>query len=128
MRRARRDIGLDIAILTSFRFTIDGMTLDELDTTVQDLRSARDHDVFTTKLKQIVTAVGTFQDEPPPDLTGHSIARLRELVDDTVEAIERRIDAGVDRRRTQQHLAGTVYELRRRMEAVEAMLRRRGRV
>ena len=46
-----------------------------------------------------------------------------EIAEETVEAIERRLDSGGDGEKVQQQLAGTVYEVRRRMEAVEVWFR-----
>lgn len=73
---------------------------------------------FTEKLGRIVSALGTIPDSASGELTTADMARLRELVDETVDAIERRIEVGADDQQVQQHLAGTVYEIRRRMEIV----------
>lgn len=99
------------------------MTLAELDTTVQELRLEADRGAFIDKLRQIVTELGAIPDAAPGAITPEGARRLRELVDETVEAIERRIDAQLDGQNVQQQLAGTVYELRRRMEAVNGWIR-----
>jgi hypothetical protein len=46
--------------------------------------------------------------------------RLREIADAVVEDIERRIDRDEDNDSVTQHLASTIYEVRRRMEVIEA--------
>jgi hypothetical protein len=97
--------------------------MSTLDTTVQELRLETHRGAFTAKLAQIVTAIGTVQDAAPEEISSDDIERLRELVNETVDAIERRLDAQLDGQDVQQHLAGTIYELRRRMESVEAWLR-----
>ena len=97
--------------------------LDEIDTAVQELRLAQPQSAFTLKLAQIVSALGAIPDSPPRDITAAAIARLRELADETIEAIEQRIDAGADDDKVQQRLAGTVYEIRKRMEAVYVWFR-----
>ena len=52
------------------------------------------------------------------------MVRLRQLADETVDAVERRIDSGGDGDASQQQLAGTIYEIRRRMETIEMWFRR----
>jgi hypothetical protein len=94
-------------------------TLSEIDTTVQELRLEQHQGAFTHKLGQVVSAIGTIPDLPPGTLSGEAMARVRELVEETVQAVERRIESGGDGDDVQQQLAGTVYEIRRRMEAVE---------
>ena len=64
-------------------------------------------------------------DDPPHGLTTDAMVRLRQLADEAVEAIERRIDSGGDAVPAQQQLAGTVYEIRRRMETIELWFRHR---
>lgn len=51
------------------------------------------------------------------------MVRLRQLADETVDAVERRIDSGGDSDTSQQQLAGTIYEIRRRMESIETWFR-----
>jgi hypothetical protein len=97
--------------------------MNALDTTVQELRLETHRGVFTSKLAQIVTAIGAVQDSAPGEVSSDDIERLRELVDETIEAIEQRLEARLDDQDVQQHLAGTVYELRRRMESVETWFR-----
>jgi chemotaxis regulatin CheY-phosphate phosphatase CheZ len=97
--------------------------LSEIDTTVQELRLAKRHGELTHKLAQVVSAIGAIPDLPPQDFTADAMARLRELADETVEAVERRIDSGGDSGSVQQQLAGTVYEIRRRMEVVDTWFR-----
>jgi hypothetical protein len=94
-----------------------------LDTTVQELRIETRRGAFTAKLGQIVTALGGVPDSAAGEVSAEDVRRLRELVDETVEAIERRIDAQLDDQNVQQHLAGTIYEIRRRMEAIEVWFR-----
>jgi hypothetical protein len=97
--------------------------LGELDTTVQELRLAKRHSEFTHKLAHVVTAIGAIPDLPPQDFTDGAMARLRELADEAVDAIERRIDSDAEGGGVPQQLAGTVYEIRRRMEVVETWFR-----
>ena len=99
--------------------------LEAIDTTVQELRVETHRHAFTKKLAHVVTALGELPDSPPHAFNAAGMVRLRELVEEVVEAIERRIDSGGDDQDTQQHLAGTVYEVRRRMEAVEVWIRHR---
>ena len=102
---------------------IDLMTmpsvLGEIDRAVQELRSEQHQGPFTQKLGHVVTAFGAIPDSPPRGFTADAMVRLRELADETVEAIEQRLDSGGDGNKVQQKLAGTVYEVRKRMEAVE---------
>jgi hypothetical protein len=93
-------------------------TLNEIDTAVQELRLEQRRSEFTHKLAYVVGAIGAIPDSAPEEFTADAMARLRELADETVEAIERRIEAGGDAEHVQR-LAGTVYAIRRRMEAVE---------
>jgi len=93
--------------------------MNALDTTVQELRLETHQRAFTDKLAQIVTAIGTVQDSRSNEVTSADIERLRQLVNDTIVAIEQRLETRLDDQDVQQHLAGTVYELRRRMESVE---------
>ena len=93
--------------------------LSDIEATVQELQLEQTQSAFTHKLAHLVTAFGAIPDSWPHDFTADAIVRLRELADETVEAIEQRIDAGGDGEKVQQRLAGTVYEVRKRMEAVE---------
>jgi len=96
--------------------------LADIDTTVQELRREENASAFTHKLARVVSAIGAIADLPPQEVTAEAMVRLRELADETVEAIEGRIDTAGDIH-TQQRLAGTVYEIRRRMEVVETWFR-----
>jgi hypothetical protein len=98
-------------------------TLEDLDTAVQELRAEEDRSAFTHKLGHIVGVLGTIPDWPKGQLTPAQMERLRALADETVDAIERRIDSADDDDEVQQRLAGTVYEVRKRMEAVEIWFR-----
>jgi len=98
--------------------------LSAIDTTVQELRLEQERDAFIHKLAAIVSAIGTIPDSLPSRFTPDDMARLRALADETVEAIERRIDTGRDEEAARQRLAGTVYEFLKRMEAVELWFRR----
>lgn len=93
--------------------------LDDLNTTVQELQLEQHRSAFTHKLAHIVGTIGAIPGLPPHGFTADAMVRLREITEETVEAIERRIASGDDGERVQQQLAGTVYEIRRRMEAVE---------
>jgi hypothetical protein len=97
--------------------------LSEIDATVQELRTEQHLRAFTSKLSHVVSAIGAIPDSRPRGFTAETVLRLRELVEETVEAVERRIDSGGDGEKVQQQLAGTVYEIRRRMEAVETWVR-----
>ena len=99
--------------------------LPEIDTTVQNLRIEQHHRAFTHMLAHFVTAIGELPDSAPQDFTTESMVRLRELADEAVDAVERRIDSGGDNVGDQQQLAGTIYEIRRRMEMVERWFTRR---
>jgi hypothetical protein len=100
-------------------------SLGDIDTAVQELRLEAHHKAFAQKLAHIVTAIGTIPDDPPPGFTADSLIRLRELADETVDAVERRLVSAVDTEQEGQRLAGTVYEIRRRMEVVELWFRHR---
>jgi len=93
--------------------------IGEIETTMQELRLERGHRAFTRKLGHIVGLLGALPDSPPHDFTTEAILRLRELGDETVAEIERRLETGADGEQAQQRLAGTIYEIRRRMEAIE---------
>ena len=93
--------------------------LSGIDTIVQELRIEQHHRAFTHKLAHVVSALGAIPDSPPQGFGTDTLVRLRALADETVEAVERRIDSGGDGEQVQQQLAGTVYEIRRRMEAIE---------
>jgi len=97
--------------------------MSDLDTAVQDLQVEASHRAFTHKLAHIVGILGTIPDASPLHFTKDDLVRLRELAEETVEAVERRIESGGDDEKAQQQLAGTVYEIRRRMEAVEIWFR-----
>ena len=99
--------------------------LADIDTTVQELRLEQGHGAFTQKLAHVVTALGELPDSPPQGFTTDTMVRLRALADETVDAVERRIDSGGDGEPDQQRLAGTIYEIRRRMEAIELWFRHR---
>jgi hypothetical protein len=53
------------------------------------------------------------------------MVRLRALAEETIDAVERRIDSGGDDEPVQQRLVGTIYEVRRRMESIELWFRHR---
>ncbi len=93
--------------------------LAALDTHVQELRIAKDQKPFIKTLAHIVSAISAIPDSPPPEFSSEALTRVRELAAETIEAIEVRIDTGGDGIDVQQHLAGTVYEIGRRMELVE---------
>jgi nucleotide-binding universal stress UspA family protein len=95
------------------------MTLADIDTTVQELRVATRASAFTHRLAHVVTALGVLPDDPPAGFGAPAMTRLRQLVEETIDAVERRIDAGGDAPAAQQQLAGTIYEIRRRMEVIE---------
>ena len=97
--------------------------LDAIDKTVQELRVEQHQSAFTHKLAHVVSAIGAIPDSPPEGFTVDDMDRLRELAEETVEAIEQRLEAGGDGEKVQQKLAGTVYEVRKRMEAVEVWFR-----
>ena len=97
--------------------------LGAIDTAVQELRLEQHRSAFTHKLGKIVGALGTVQDAPPKAFTSEDLVRLRELAEETIEAVERRIESSGDDSTVQQRLAGTVYEVRKRMEAVEVWVR-----
>jgi hypothetical protein len=101
------------------------MRLDEIDTAVQALRRETDHKAFTRTLAHVVSALGAFPDDPPQGFTTDAMARLRRLADTTVDAVEARIESGGDADKAQQLLAGTIYEIRRRMETIELWFRHR---
>ena len=103
---------------------IDHMSLDEIDTTVQELRVEKHLSAFKKHLAHVVSAIGAIPDTRG-DFTADDMARLIELAGETIEAIEQRIDSGGDSQDVQQHLAGTVYEIGRRMEAVDVWFRHR---
>jgi hypothetical protein len=94
-------------------------TLEQLDTTVQELRLEAHHGAFIEKLARVVTALGAIPDLAPGDVAADDIVRLRQLAEETIDAVERRIDSAGENNKVQQQLAGTIYEIRRRMEAVE---------
>jgi hypothetical protein len=101
--------------------------MSALDTTVQELRVETRRGAFVDTLAKIVSALGVVPDAVPGEVTAEDVQRLGELVDETVEAIEHRLNPGpggeLDDENTQQHLAGTIYELRRRMEAIDLWFR-----
>jgi hypothetical protein len=97
--------------------------LANIDTAVQELRVETHRGRFIEKLGQILSAIAEIPDGPPALFTPDDLSRLRELAEETVAAIESRIDTGGDDEKTTQRLAGTVYELRRRVEAIEGWYR-----
>ena len=101
------------------------MTLDEIDTTVQELRIETHHRAFVKGLAHVVSALGEIPDTPPQGFTTETMVRLRQLADEAVDAVEGRIESGGDSEPEQQHLAGTIYEIRRRMETIELWFRHR---
>jgi hypothetical protein len=102
------------------------MTMQDLATTVQELRLETRQRGFTKKLAHVVSAIGEIPDHPPAGFAPDTMVRLRELTEETVEAVEQRIESGGDDQEVQQRLAGTVYEIRKRMEDVEMWYRHKG--
>jgi hypothetical protein len=90
-----------------------------LDTRVQELRREHQGRTFVDEIAHLVKVLGTIPDSPPVDFTVSDRNRLREIVDMAVEAIELRIDSDEDSDSKKQHLASTIYEIRRRMEVIE---------
>jgi len=90
---------------------------------VRELRQEPHHSAFTHKLAHIVSTLGAIPESSPLHFTQDHLIRLRELAEKTVEAVERRIESGGDDEASQQQLAGTAYEIRRRTEAVEIWFR-----
>ena len=99
--------------------------LETLDTSVLELRLQPEHGPFVRTLGHVVTVLGEIPDSPPQGFATADMVRLRELAEETIDAIERRMEAGADDEAAQQRLAGTIYEIRRRMEAIELWFRRR---
>jgi hypothetical protein len=97
--------------------------MSELDTTVQELRLEAHRGAFTDRLAHIVSTLGMVPDSLADEVTAEDVTRLGELVDESVDAIERRIDAQLDGQDVQQRLAGTIYELRKRLEAINLWFR-----
>ena len=100
--------------------------ISALDTKVQEFRLEGSRRSFVDELAHLITALGTIPDLPPGDVGAGDRARLREIADEIIEAIERRIDGEKDSESTKQHLASSIYEVRRRMEVIEAWLTHRG--
>ena len=98
--------------------------ISALDTKVQEFRLAHGRRTFVDDLAHLVTALGAIPDFQPAEFSEADRQRLREMADEIVEAIETRIDSDADRESVKQHLASTVYEVRRRMEVIEARFRR----
>jgi hypothetical protein len=96
------------------------LIVSALDKRVQDLRLEHHRRAFVDELAQVVTALGTIPDSPPVDFTVSDRNRLREIADEVVEVIERRIDGDADSDKVKQKLAETIYEIRRRMEIIES--------
>ena len=97
--------------------------MSELDTTVQELRLEAHRGAFTDRLAHIVSTLGLVPDSVTGDVTAEDVQRLGELVDETVDAIERRIDSQIDDQAVRERLAGTIYELRKRLEAINLWFR-----
>jgi hypothetical protein len=94
-------------------------TVSALDTRVRALRREHQGRAFVDEIAHLVTVLGTIPDSPPVDFTVDDRNRLREIADLAVEAIEIRIDSDEDSDSKKQHLASTIYEIRRRMEVIE---------
>ncbi len=99
------------------------MNMQDLETTAKELSIETHHRAFTQKLAMVVSAIGVIPDNPPAGFSEQTLVRLRELTEETIEAIELQIDTAGDGIQAQQKLAGTVYELRKRMEDVEMWFR-----
>ena len=95
-----------------------------LDTKVQEFRLEHRRRTFVDDLAHLVTALGAIPDFQPEEFSEADRQRLRDMADEIVEAIETRIDSGEDSEPVKQHLASTVYEVRRRMEVIEVWFRR----
>jgi hypothetical protein len=95
--------------------------LGEIEAAVGELQQDQNARAFKQKLARVVGIIGAIPDSPAQDVPLATMARLRELVEEAIEAIERRIESGSDGEKVQQ-LAGTVYEIRRQMEAAEAWI------
>jgi hypothetical protein len=96
------------------------LIVSALDKRVQDLQLEHHRRTFVKEIAQVVTALGTIPDSPPVDFTVSDRNRLRAIADEVVEVIERRIDSDEDNDSVKQHLASTIYEIRRRMEVIES--------
>jgi hypothetical protein len=94
--------------------------ISALDTKVQEFRIEHTRRTFVDDLAHLVTALGAIEDMPPSDFSAADRERLREMADEIVEAIEVRIGSDEDSESVKQHLASTIYEVRRRMEVIEA--------
>lgn len=97
--------------------------ISALDTKVQEFRIEKQRHTFVDDLAHLVTALGAIEDLPPADFNTADRERLREMADEIVDAIESRIDSDQDRESVKQHLASTIYEVRRRMEVIDARFR-----
>jgi len=95
-------------------------TVDALDTKVQEFRLEHRRRTFVDELTHLVTALGRIPDLPAADFKAGDRNRLREMADEIVESIERRLDSDQDSESAKQHLASTIYEVRRRMEVIDA--------
>ena len=91
-----------------------------IDRIVQELRLEHRRSTFVDELAHLVTALGTIPDSPAADFGVGDRNRLREMADEIVDAIERRIDSDRDKDDVKQRLASTIYEVRRRMEVIDA--------
>lgn len=98
----------------------DSLLIGEIEEAVRQLRAEQVHVHFTSRLAHLVSLMGAVQDSPPERLTSGNMVRLRQLVQEAIDAIETRIDSGRDGQRVQRELVGTVYEITRRLEGVEA--------
>ena len=94
-------------------------TVSALGAMAQSLGHDESRSAFVDQLGQVVTALGAIPDSQPVDFTVGDRNRLREIVDAVVVTVERRIDADTDNDSVKQHLASTIYEIRRRMEVIE---------
>jgi hypothetical protein len=94
-------------------------TVSALGAMAQALGRDESRRAFVDQLGHVVTALGAIPDSPPVDFTVGDRNRLREIVDAVVETVERRIDEDTDNDSVKQHLASTIYEIRRRMEVIE---------
>jgi hypothetical protein len=69
------------------------------------LTPSQHQSAFTQKLAHVVSAMRGIPDSPPQGFTADAMIRLRELADETIEAIELRIDSEGDGDKVQQRLA-----------------------
>jgi hypothetical protein len=90
------------------------------------VRDAERLGTFEHATREFVRLLGTVPDCAVHEISNAEVLALRTIADGVIDRIETRLASGIDPAVRQQALAGTVYEISRRLEEVTAWHRHYG--